>query len=116
MHARRNGWFAEKRPVAFNARFSSFERSTISHCASKIMLFSPRSFLFPNPRKQWEEGVSKLGHPLKKGKGTVLFIGSKVEPPAGFGKPPQDVWAPSPILIRVLKVGPSEGLHNRLRS
>jgi hypothetical protein len=58
-----------------------------------------------------EKVVFCLGMSLQEEKrhGKILFRGLKVRP---LAEPPQDFRAPSPILIRVLKVGPSEGLQN----
>jgi hypothetical protein len=47
-------------------------------------------------------------------KGHIMFRGSKVKPSAGFGKPPQSTWAPSPLLIRGWLVGPQKGLTTAL--
>ena len=35
-------------------------------------------------------------------RGHILFRVSKVEPSAGFGKPPLNIWALSPLMIKGL--------------
>jgi hypothetical protein len=39
-----------------------------------------------------------------------MLRGSKAEPLARLGKTPQNKWAPGPLLIRGLKVGPRKGI------
>jgi hypothetical protein len=111
--------------------------SAILHSASKGTPFALcLSALYPLS-SQPEEGVFYLGQLTserkqqtgrsrllprayhlrrKKGKEEYCLEVRRFDPRLGLEEPPQDSRAPSPILIRGSKVGPSEGLHNRPRA
>jgi hypothetical protein len=89
----------------------------VRHTVSKYLLSSfPLSlslFLRRDRERRHFEGVL-----LSKGNGPralVLIRGSKVAP-CGVRQPPQSTQAPSPLLIRGSKAGPSEGFDSRPRT
>jgi hypothetical protein len=87
----------------------------VPHCFEISPFFlSPLSLSLHRDRKRrYFEGVL-----LSKGNGPralLLIRGSKVAP-CGVRQPPQSTRAPSPLLIRGSKAGPSEGFDSRPRA
>jgi hypothetical protein len=83
----------------------------VRHTVSKYLLF-PFPSLSPqgSGKRRYFERVL-----LSKGNGPralLLIRGSKVAP-CGVRQPPQSTRAPSPLLIRGSKAGPSEGFDSR---
>jgi hypothetical protein len=86
----------------------------VRHTVSKYLLF-PFPSLSPqgSGKRRYFERVL-----LSKGNGPralLLIRGSKVAP-CGVRQPPQSTRAPSPLLIRGSKAGPSEGFDSRPRA
>jgi hypothetical protein len=85
----------------------------VPHCFSLFPFFlSPLSLCRDRERRYFERVL------LSKGNGPralLLIRGSKVAP-CGVRQPPQSTRAPSPLLIRGLNAGPSEGFDSRPRA
>jgi hypothetical protein len=91
----------------------------VRHTVSKYLFSSfPLSFsLSLSLCRDWERRHFE-GALLSKGNGPralLLIRGSKVVP-CGVRQPPQSTRAPSPLLIRGSKAGPSEGFDSRPRT
>jgi hypothetical protein len=85
-------------------------------------LFKLISFSFSSLSLSLATRIEKRGYSerilLSEGSGPralLLIRGSKVAP-CGARQPPQSTRAPSPLLIRGSKAGPSEGFDNRPRA
>jgi hypothetical protein len=85
----------------------------VPHCFSLYPFFlCPLSLCRDQERRYFERVL------LSKGNGPralLLIRGSKVAP-CGVRQPPQSTRAPSPLLIRDSKAGPSEGFDSRPRA
>jgi hypothetical protein len=111
-----------RRPIALNDRAPSKrkrdERRFALHLKRYSLLPLPLfPYFIPSQaagRRRLLPRVSHLGK--KEGKANYCSEVRRLGPRQGSVRPPQDVRALSPSLIRGLKVGSSEGLHNRPKS
>jgi hypothetical protein len=101
---------------ASGRRFASVMMTASKRCATLFSLFpfflSSLSLRRDRERRYFERVL------LSKGSGPralLLIRGSKVVP-CGVRQPPQSTWAPSPLLIRGSKAGPSEGFDSHPRA
>jgi hypothetical protein len=103
---------AGERP-SFRLRHHDRLKKGTPHCLSLYPFFlSPLSLCRDRERRFFERIL------LSKGNGPralLLIRGSKVTP-CGVRQPPQSTRAPSPLLIRGSKAGPSEGFDSRPRA
>jgi hypothetical protein len=94
----------------------------VRHTVSKYLLSSfpltPSLSLCRDRERRHFEGVLLSTVLLSKGNGPqalLLIRGSKIAP-CGVRRSPQNTRAPSPLLIRGSKAGPSEGFDSRPRT
>ena len=99
--------------ASFRLRHDDRLKKGAPHCFSLYPFFlSPLSLHRDRERRYFERVL------LSKGNGPralLLIRGSKVAP-CGVRQPPQSTRAPSPLLIRGSKAGPSEGFDSRPRA
>jgi hypothetical protein len=99
----------------FRLRHDDCLKKGVPHCFEISPFFL--SSLFLSLHRDWEKGHFE-GVLRSKGNGPralLLVRGSKVAP-RGVRRPPQSTRAPSPLLIRGSKAGPSKGFDSRPRT
>jgi hypothetical protein len=110
---KRHLWQAKRTP------FHLCHNGRVKKGAPPYLNSYPFSFpLFLSCHRDRERGVFRKGILLSEGNGPralLLIKGSKVAP-SGVRQPPQSTRAPSPLLIRGSKAGPSEWFDSRPRA